>query len=132
MAKELMFKGKTEKDLKNLSLSDYTLITNSKQRRSIKRGFTEEQKRFLNKLKKVKDGTYKKIIKTHCRDMPIIPELLGLTIHVYNGKEFIPVNITVETLGHYLGEFALTRRKVQHSAPGIGATRSSGGAVSKK
>jgi len=132
MAKELMYKGKTEKDFKNVSLNDYILLTNSRQRRALKRGFTEEEKRFLNKVKKFKDGVTKKIIKTHCRDMQIIPELLGLMIHVYNGKEFVPVPITVETLGHCLGEFAMTRRKVQHSAPGIGATKSSAGAVSKK
>ncbi len=132
MAKEIMFKGKTEKDFKNMNLNEYILITNSKQRRSLKRGFTEEQKRFLEKIKKFKLGNNKKIIKTHCRDMTVIPEMLGLMIHVYNGKEFSPVNITVEMLGHYLGEFAMTRRKVQHSAPGLGATKSSGGAVSKK
>ena len=45
--------------------------------------------------------------------------------YVYNGKEFIPLTITAEMLGHYLGEFVLTRKKVAHSAPGIGATRSS-------
>lgn len=132
MAKEIMFKGKTEKDFKIMNLNEYILITNSKQRRSLKRGFTEEQKRFLEKIKKFKSKNNKKIIKTHCRDMPVIPEMLGLMIHVYNGKEFFPVNITVEMLGHYLGEFAMTRRKVQHSAPGLGATKSSGGAVSKK
>ncbi len=132
MAKELMYKGKTEKDFKNMSVNDFMLIANSRQRRQLKRGFTDQEKKFLNKVKKFKDGTYKKIVKTHCRDMPVLPEFLGLIIHVYNGKEFVPVPITVETLGHCLGEFALTRRKVQHSAPGIGATKSSAGAVSKK
>lgn len=127
-----MFKGKTEKELKTMSLNDFMLLTTSKQRRAIKRGFTDEQKKFLEKIKKANSGKFKKNIKTHCRDMLVLPDFLGLLIHVYNGKEFIPVNITVETLGHTLGEFALTRRKVQHSAPGIGATKSSGGAVSKK
>ena len=132
MVKELMFKGKTEKDFKNMSLNDFITITNSKQRRKLKRGFTDEEKRLLIKIKKFREGKLKKIMKTHCRDMPIVPEMLGLIIHVYNGKEFSPVNITVEHLGHCLGEFVITRRKVQHSAPGIGATKSSGGAVSKK
>ena len=44
---------------------------------------------------------------------------------VHNGKEFVIVNITPEMIGHYIGEFALTRKKVAHHAPGIGATRSS-------
>ena len=64
MAKELMYKGKTEKDFKNVSLNDYILLTNSRQRRALKRGFTEEEKRFLNKVKKFKDGVTKKIIKS--------------------------------------------------------------------
>ena len=127
-----MFKGKVEKDFKNMSLNDYIQLTNSRQRRKLKRGFTDEEKKLLTKIKKFKEGKIKKIIKTHCRDMPIIPEMLGLSIHVYSGKEFSPVNITIDMLGHCLGEFVLTRRKVQHSAPGIGATKSSGGAVSKK
>ncbi|MDO8555781.1 MAG: ribosomal protein S19 family protein, partial [Nanoarchaeota archaeon] len=59
--------------------------------------------------------------------MVIIPEMLGIMIHVHKGREFVPVEITPEMLGHYLGEFAQTRQKVGHSAPGIGATRSSSG-----
>ena len=132
MAKELLYKGKTEKDFKDMTINDFMLITNSRQRRILKRGLTEQEKKFLAKIKKFKSTESKKIIKTHCRDMPVIPEMLGLMIHVYNGKEFVPVSITVEMLGHCLGEFSLSRRKVQHSAPGIGATKSSTGAVSKK
>ena len=51
--------------------------------------------------------------------------MVGTTIRVYNGKEFVQVMIEDEMVGHYLGEFALTRKRIQHSAPGIGATRSS-------
>ena len=57
--------------------------------------------------------------------MIIVPDMLGLTILVYQGKEFFPVSVSEEMLGHYLGEFAQTRVKVKHSAPGIGATKSS-------
>ena len=64
-------------------------------------------------------------IETHCRDAIILPEMVGKTIKVYSGKEFIPVTINEDMIGHYLGEFVLTRNRVQHSAPGIGATRSS-------
>jgi small subunit ribosomal protein S19 len=55
----------------------------------------------------------------------IIPELVGRTVKIYNGKEWVMVLIEPEMLGHRLGEFALTRRMVRHSAPGIGATKSS-------
>ena len=97
----------------------------SRARRSLKRGFTQEQKKLLHKVRQFKSRGIKKIISTHERDMIIIPEMLGLTIGVYNGKEFVNVIIVPEMLGHYLGEFSMTRRKVQHSAPGVGATKSS-------
>ena len=77
------------------------------------------------KIKKLKEGKISKIVKTHCRDLIILPEMVSITVHVYNGKEFVPVNIAENMIGHYLGEFAVTRKKVQHSAPGIGATKSS-------
>ena len=64
-------------------------------------------------------------VKTHCRDMVILPVMLDKKIDVYSGKEFVPVTITLDMLGHRLGEFVLTRSSVKHSAPGIGATRSS-------
>ena len=79
----------------------------------------------MKKISATKAGNYKKTIKTHCRDMIVIPEMLGLKILIYNGKAFSPVLIDIEMLGHYLGEFSNTRSNVKHSAPGIGATRSS-------
>ena len=57
--------------------------------------------------------------------MIIVPEIVGKRIQIHNGKEFISIQITDEMLGHYLGEFVLTRKRVEHSAPGIGATKSS-------
>lgn len=125
MAKDITYRGKTIQDINKLSQNDLLNLFTSRARRSLKRGFTDQQKRLLLKVKKFKDGKSKKQIKTHCRDMIIVPDLVGNIIHVYNGKEFVPVNITVEMLGKYLGEFVITRKKVEHSAPGIGATKSS-------
>ena len=118
--KEFTLKGKTTEELKNLSLNEISQLLTARQRRTIKRGFTEQQKILLEKLKA--NG---KNIETHCRDMVILPEMIGATIRVYQGKEFVPVAIGADMVGHYLGEFALTRKKVMHSAHGIGATRSS-------
>ncbi len=118
--KEFTYKGKTAEELQKLSANEIAQLLPSRRRRTIKRGFTEQQKILLEKLKK--NG---KNIKTHCRDMIIIPEMFGKTIKVYQGKEWVPVNIEPDMIGHCLGEFALTRKKVAHSAPGIGATRSS-------
>ena len=118
--KEFTFKGRTAEELKKLSLNELAQLLTSRQRRTIKRGFTEQQKILLKKLR-----SNKKNIETHCRDMIILPEMIGKIIKVHQGKDFVPVAIEADMIGHYLGEFVLTRKKVAHSAPGIGATRSS-------
>lgn len=118
--KEFTYRGKTLEELKKLSLNDFMLLLNARERRSLKRGLTEQQKKLLKRIRAKKSN-----IETHCKDMIILPEMVGLTIRIHNGKEFIPVMIQEEMIGHYLGEFVITRQKVEHSAPGIGATRSS-------
>src|SRR3989338_7599293 len=118
--KEITIKGKTLEELKKMSTGELAQILTSRQRRTIKRGMTEQQKILLKKLK-----FNEKNIETHCRDMIILQEMVGSMIKVYQGREFIPVAIEAEMIGHYLGEFAQTRKKVAHNAPGIGATRSS-------
>lgn len=70
-------------------------------------------------------GKDSKPIKTHCRDMVIIPEMVGLNLLVHSGKEFTSVDIKPEMIGHYIGEFIITNKKVVHGTPGIGASRSS-------
>lgn len=131
MAKETMFKGKTIEELKAMSIQEFAKLLPSRQRRSLKRGFTPLQKHLLSKISKYKAGKTKKPVKTQVRDMVVLPDMVGLTIHIHRGKVFEPVNIELDMLGHYLGEFVMTRQKVQHSAPGIGATKSSA-AVSVK
>ena|SRR3989344_5374925 len=118
--KEFTYRGKTLEELQSMGQKDFIELLPSRQRRSLKRGIPEQHKTFLQNLRESK-----KDIKTHCRDMVIMPEMVGRLIKVYNGKEFFIVNIAPQMIGHYLGEFALTRKGVKHSAPGIGATRSS-------
>ena len=119
--KEFTYRGKTLEELKRLSLTEFMQLIPSRQRRTLKRGFTDQEKLLLKKIRQKKGN-----IETHCRDMIVLPEMMGLTIKVHQGKEFIPVLIQEEMIGHVLGEFAMTRRRVQHNAPGIGATKSSG------
>jgi small subunit ribosomal protein S19 len=107
-------------ELKSLSLNEFSQLITSRARRSLKKGLTVEQKKLLEKIKN-NDGD----IKTHVRDLVILPMMVGKNIKVYNGKEYFQVFITEEMVGHILGEFSLTRRRVAHNAPGIGATRSS-------
>lgn len=118
--KQFMWRGKTEDELKQLGLREFTVLVTARQRRSLQRGFTEYQKSLVKRLEAGKNN-----VKTHCRDMIIIPLMLGKLIRVYNGKEYVPVTITAEMLGHYLGEFSHTRKFVTHSSAGVGATRSS-------
>jgi small subunit ribosomal protein S19 len=119
------YKGKTAEELQTLDLKQFMELIPSRQRRSLQRGFTEAQKALLEKVKKVKEGKRKKPIKTHCRDMIVLPDMIGMTIQIYNGKEFKAVIIVPEMVGLYLGELSLTRGKTTHSKPGVGATKSS-------
>ncbi|MAH43249.1 30S ribosomal protein S19 [archaeon] len=123
MMAELTWKGKTLKELKAMPMEEFVKLVNARQRRSITRGFNDKQKKLLSDVRAWKDGS--KPIRTHCRDMPIIPEMIELEFAIYNGKEFVKFIPTVEMLGHYLGEYSQTRGKVSHSSPGFGATRSS-------
>ncbi len=117
--KEFRYRGYTLEELKNMSLEELAQLLPSRERRKIKRGFTEQEEKLLRKLRK--KGT----ARTHCRDMVVLPEMVGKVIFVHNGKEFVRVEIKPEMIGHRLGEFAQTRTFVKHSGPGVGATRSS-------
>ena len=123
-SKELFYRGKSFDFLKALEVREVAKYLPSRSRRSVLRNFqTIEQfiKRCEEKLAK------KKKIKTHLRDIVIVPKLVGMTIGIYNGQKFNDTIITHNMIGHRLGEFSLTRQKVQHGAPGIGATKSSSG-----
>jgi len=118
--KEFAYRGKNLEEIKKLSLKEFAELLPARQKRCLIRGLSEEKQKFLEKLKKSS-----KPVKTHLRDMIILPEMVDKRIQVHSGKEFILIQVTDEMLGHYLGEFVLTRKRVQHSAPGIGATKSS-------
>ncbi|MCD6367935.1 MAG: 30S ribosomal protein S19 [Candidatus Aenigmarchaeota archaeon] len=120
MARVFTYRGKTLEELKKMSLDEFAELLTSRKRRSLKRGLSYEQKKLLEKLRNGK--TY---VKTKKRDMIILPEMVGKKIGVYNGKEYVPLEITPEMIGLYLGEMVMTRKEVKHSSPGMGATRSS-------
>lgn len=123
MAKEFLYRGKKFEELRVLSLEEFTKLLPSRQRRTLKRGLTPAQKKLLEKIKQ--RGGSEKLIRTKNREMIVLPELVGKKLGIYDGKEYKPVTVTQEMIGHVLGEFALTRRKVQHGSPGFGATRAS-------
>ena len=119
MARIQNWHGKTKEEVAVMDVNDFAQYIPSRSRRKIKRGFTAMEKVLLKDIAKADN------VKTHCRDMVILPVMLDKKVEVYSGKGFIPVQVTLDMLGHRLGEFVLTRSSVKHSAPGIGATRSS-------
>ena len=127
--KEFVYRGYTLEELQQMPLDNVIDLFPSRQRRSLKRGFLPRQKKVLEKIRKLKKDENKggrpQIIKTHCRDMIVLPEMVGVTFGIYNGKEFTEVAIQPEMIGCYFGEFAPTRKRVEHGDPGMGATRSS-------
>lgn len=126
VGKVKVFRGKQIEDLKNLDVREFAALLSSRERRTILRSFHFIEK-FLDKSKK--DVAKGKMPKTQSREIPIVPIMVGWTIGIHNGKEYTPIKITEEMLGHRLGEFALTRRNVKHGAAGIGSTKGSAGAV---
>jgi len=128
MPKEYAYRGYTLEQLQTMSMDEFIRLLPSRQRRSLRRGLTQEQIKLLETIrtaKKAQEKGEKLAIKTHARDAVILPEMIGLTILVHNGKEFTSVEITPEMIGHKLGEFAITNKPVKHGSPGIGASRSS-------
>ena len=120
--KEFKFKGRTIEELKKLDVREFAKLLRSRQRRSVLRNF-QELENFVN-MAKEKQSKNKKI-KTHKRDLVVVPELIGMKMQIYNGRDFVPVEITNEMLGHKFGEFALTRARIKHSKAGVGATKGS-------
>lgn len=120
--KELTYRGKTIEELKALEVREFAAFLPSRQRRTVLRNF-QELENFISRVKKKSDKG--KLAKTHKRDIVVVPALVGMKLGVYSGKEFVPVEITTEMLGHKLGEFSPSRRRIQHGKAGVGATKGS-------
>ncbi|MDE1827626.1 MAG: 30S ribosomal protein S19 [Candidatus Micrarchaeota archaeon] len=122
MARVYTFRGLTIEELQKLNLEQFTALLKSRQRRAIER-MGIQYKELIAKVEKAKKTG--KVVKTHERDGVILPSWVGMNFAVHTGKEFKQMEIRVEMLGHRLGEFAFSTKRVQHSAPGIRATRGS-------
>ena len=120
MAKIFTYRGKTVEELKQMSLDEFAKLLPSRERRNLLRGMKDKQKKFLQRLKKSE-----KPVRTHLRVMVIIPEMFDKKVMLHSGKEWVMITIKPEMVGHRLGEFLITRKRVLHSAPGVGATRAS-------
>jgi len=125
---QFQYRGYTLDELKKMNMDQFIQLLPARARRSLRRGLPPRQKKLLERLRRAyraKKRGKDLITRTHVRDMIVFPEMCGLKIGVYNGKDFEIVEVLPDMIGHYLGEFSLTRRRVQHGSPGIGATRSS-------
>ena len=125
MVKQFTYRGLSQKELENLSLDKLLELFPARARRSLTRGINDNKRKLIEEMKAAKSGILKNPINTHLRDVLILPTMVGVTVNVYSGKEFRPVTITTEMVGHYLGEYVITNKRVSHGAPGVGASRSS-------
>ena len=123
---EFTYRGHTLDELQDMSLEEVAELLPARQRRTITRGLSVDHEKLLEKAREAgEEETANDPIRTHLRDMPIVPEMVGLTFAVHTGQSFERVKVEPEMIGHYLGEFQLTRTSVEHGQAGIGATRSS-------
>jgi len=133
VTKEFTFRGKTLPELQQLSVEQFAKLCNSRAKRTLLRGF---DKNLMGKIQEGRKqiGPEKKLnpIRTHLRDAIIVPQMVGLLFGIHRGNNFEVVEIKPEMLGHYLGEMALTRKKLMHGKAGIGATRSSTAIAARK
>ena len=125
MPKEFRYRGRSLEELNSMSTEALLELLPSRARRSLNRGVSEEKRKLLEDARAKKDGKLEGDIKTHARDMIVLPTMVGLTIGVHNGREFVPLEVKPEMIGRYLGEYVITNKKVVHGTPGIGASRSS-------
>ena len=117
---EFIYRGYTMAKLKKMKLDELVKLLCAKQRRKIKRTLRPEEEKLLEAVSSGNDD-----IRTHLRDAIVLPSMIGKKIGIHNGKSFEYVEIKPEMIGHYLGEFALTRKRIAHGAAGVGATKSS-------
>ena len=127
--KKFMFRGMDLDKLLDLSHEELMNVVCARQRRRFSRGLKRKPMALIKRLRKAKKEAAPMekpdLVKTHLRNMIVVPEMVGSMVGVYNGKEFNNVEIKPEMIGHYLGEFSITYHPVQHGRPGIGATHSS-------
>ncbi|MCX8175085.1 MAG: ribosomal protein S19 family protein [Candidatus Micrarchaeota archaeon] len=122
------YRGKEKDELPSLSLEKVLPLLTSRARRALKRAAANKNiavRKLMKKVSAIKASNPSKVIRTHVREAVIIPEWLGLTFAVHNGKEWKNVTISIDKLGYRLGDFAHTTGRVIHSGPGVGATRGS-------
>jgi small subunit ribosomal protein S19 len=121
--KEFTLRGRTLPELREMPLPELAKLLTARARRTLTRGLNAEQQVLVDRLSAAPEGG--KPVRTHNRDVLVLPAFVGKRVAIYSGKEFRDVEVRPEMIGHYLGEFCLTRNFSKHSGPGERATRSS-------
>ncbi len=122
------YRGVPLSELAKMNMDSLIELLPSRRRRTLRRGLPPRQKKLLMKLRAARKQQRKGkdvVVKTHCRDMVVLPEMVDLTVAIHNGKDFTRVKILPQMIGHVFGEFSVTTKRVSHGNPGIGATKSS-------
>lgn len=125
MVKKFDYRGVPIQELESMQSEKWLEMFNSRQRRSLKRGLTDNKRKLSEEIKEQKAGKGRGPIKTHVRDLIILPYMVGAKVSVFSGKEFREITLVPEMIGRYFGEFVITNKRVNHGAPGVGASRSS-------
>jgi small subunit ribosomal protein S15e len=127
--KKFQYRGAELENLLDLTVDELVRLYPARARRRLSRGLKRKPKALITRLRKAKKeavpGERPRGIKTHLRNMIIMPEMIGSVVGVYNGKVFHGIEILPDMVGMYLGEFVITYKPVTHGRPGMGATHSS-------
>ena len=125
MVKKFDYQGINLTELEKMPMEKLFQLFPARARRSLTRGITDSKRKLIEEIKLAKAGKLKNPVRTHLRDLIILPYMVGVQVNVFSGKEFVAVNISPEMISHYLGEYVITNKRVSHGAPGVGASRSS-------
>jgi small subunit ribosomal protein S19 len=124
MARVFTYRGKTLEQLQAMKNDEFSKYIKARGRRALKRNGVA-YKKLLAKIERTRKSGAVKTIKTHVREAVILPGWAGLKFAVYDGKQYQELHISPEMIGHRIGEYVYTVKRVVHSAPGIRATRGS-------
>ncbi len=127
--KKFSYRGNDLKKLIDMNMDEMSQQLRSRQRRKLRRKMGSKYARFINKLLEAKKhtaaGDKPAAVKTHLRDCIVLPSMVQSVINIHKGNGYSNIEVKPEMIGYYLGEFAVTYKRVSHGKPGVGATHSS-------
>ena len=127
--KKYTYRGNDIGKLLDMNMDEMSKQLRSRQRRRLRRKMGAKYGRFIKKLievkKETKPGEKPAPVKTHLRNCIVLPSMVQSIVNIHNGKGYNSIEVKPEMIGYYLGEFAITYKRVSHGRPGVGATHSS-------